>query len=359
MTERIKFLAVFGAIILAALVSASFFSSAYNAQCLAGEPIRLAAGQTLDITGIREPDAVLLKLRMIDNIQTPSIGIFGNHVVERMNSHTVEAAVGNQSSFFNYGVPHASLEELTDYLAYVIQKQKLPKLVLVGITNPNHGNGAHELGHQWRMYSGVYAATPLAAETVSGFLAKFDRWFLNNIDFQAILYAVSNVLNNKCGNAGAAETGQAGWINYLPRSIAALLRGRQSDVPERKIAWNADGSISDSFKSPMVPMPIESAQKSVLRAGDEYRIADIIMTQSKMVEQAGGRAVFFVVPRFEADEPTQASRILEKALALASAKATIIKIGISQKDYYDPAHPGDAYFESLLREAIPVLSPRK
>ena len=70
-------LAIFLVTFVALMAAATTFSGRYNAQCLGSEKLDLPPGRVLVTSGLRDADTVLLKLRLIDSIKRPDVGIFG------------------------------------------------------------------------------------------------------------------------------------------------------------------------------------------------------------------------------------------------------------------------------------------
>ena len=196
-------LTIFLVTFVALLAAATTFTGRYNAQCLGSDKLDLPPGRVLVTSGLRDADTVLLKLRLIDNIKRPDVGIFGNHVVAKMTADDVTSTLGPKATFYNFGLPHVTTEEMIEYLTYVARRGLMPKIVLIGITDPNHGNGEHILGYQWKMHNDIYIAGSSFSgnslrENLSLLMTKVDRWFVDHIDFQSFLHAVSNAMSNVC-----------------------------------------------------------------------------------------------------------------------------------------------------------------
>jgi hypothetical protein len=72
---------------------------------------------------------------MLSNSNT-TIGLFGNHLVRYMGEAALQANTSNER-FFNFYVPHFSLDQIRDTLLVAEQYNALPcKLILIGVNNP-------------------------------------------------------------------------------------------------------------------------------------------------------------------------------------------------------------------------------
>ena len=352
------------------------FAGSYNAECLGRNSINLGPDQALVTSGLREVDTVLLKLRMIDRIDRPRIGMFGNHVVQMMTKHAVLDAVGETSGFFNFAVPHVSAEEMIEYLTYIETRGKLPKYVFIGITDPNLGR-TNILGYQWRMHGDIYSVGKSLPDltTKQGLdvlMAKLDRWFIDHIDFQSVLHALSNAASDVCsaglryavpdGNNGhfkmvtATEGAKQGRSSLLPASIAHLLSTYLPYDEASLQGWLGDGSLMDNM--PLVPMKVykvEYNEATVMKPDDAERIAAALQRQAEVVRRAGGEPIFFLVPHYQlASDRSPAELVMANALRLAGnlhfldTRNMIPDAGI----YYDPTHPSDEFFRHLLLQAV-------
>ena len=139
----------------------------------------------------------------------------------------------------------------------------------------------------------------------------------------------------------------------LPKSIVDLLTGATGATEFNLAGWLRDGSVFDATAKPMQPMVVERDEFNTLKAGDSERIASALRRQAALVRDAGGEAIFFVVPRYQTGIVTPADRIVANAFRQVSGLHILDVGGVatSPEYFFDAAHPSHLLFRMVLTRA--------
>ena len=337
------------------------------------------AGQLLATNGMDEPTEVAAKLALLRNQPLVDIGIFGNHVVETMAAADVQAELPG-ASVYNFTVPHATVEELVDYVAYVQKLTPLPKTLLIGITDPNHGNGENILGYQYRMARDVYVTSPTLSMITNGGLGYFRNLFeafvVEHLDWQSLLHSVLSE-GIPCRTpvvqtpgqpfsppaAQPRQTSSNGLMRFMPPIIRRLIAERQQAISSYGASgpaegWLADGRLFDPARD-LAPVPkkhytIDPREPNVLSDRDVSRLTRAFAALMDLAQRSGSTPIFFVSPRLQPRHPdTAADHVVDEALRRAGARVIDTRPIVNDETLtIDGIHPSAVFTRWLIRRIV-------
>ena len=320
-----------------------------------------------------------LQLGYVEVAPPPRVGIFGNHQVQ----HFPAEALGWRATdrqYFNYWFENLALPDLRDYLHYLAAIDRLPReLVMVGITSPNNDNGLHiaspsrELPTYIKIWNLTHREGTFAQRAL-----EFARWakeLASGIhDYQVILTAIMGgahlkVINPKrdCETSVPRPAGVVvRWLRgLLPetllRQFGLIDASHYCRMDTRSFGMRADGSVvrRHDYRLTLNDVPFNPERRG-LAAGDDERIASLLVDIFDLIETRNNRQLVFLIPPcYETADRHDSivNQIFSKGVALAKAARPGLKVidhrhlnasHLGERFFYEFDHPAPEYFAEVV-----------
>ena len=309
-----------------------------------------------------------IKLSHILQMKIPQAGVFGHHVVNRFTATPFKNLSLNKT-FFNYHFRHISMEEQLQLLLFLEKKNLLPnEYIFVYLSHPvlgRHHYFANTLNLPDYVYTRDFSKTGkttyeelIENKSENNAFVKYrnkisssiNNYVDKHLDWKNVIHAIGVVIFKDCINLNEDRL-DASKLDILKSDICNI---RKKEI-ER--GWYNDGSAL-APKSPMPDM-IRDTRNTVFRTetdwkpDDHVKIRELLNSINNIGVRNNVKIIFFMPPTFEKLHNGISNRIIDKAL---ESPGNLVIFDDRNKNhnkniYYDPDHPGDYYYESIIKRA--------
>lgn len=315
----------------------------------ANESDAILSTAMVPVDGLTYREYGRIKTVLFKNRPVPDHGLFGLHVVDRMQGN--KDFENRKETFFNYHFLHTSLYEMYLFIKYLKHKNLLPKKsLLITLPNPHLGK-YHYVKLRFEMPSAVYWLGMKDAFksnkfsiffniSIQLFIATLDEWF----DWKNMLYSIKNVVAQTeiCN-----ETSE----NLLTRILPQLQELVCSKKSETYIVTENGARVSSTRKANITPTPSYNEIEFFWKSGDAEQIAAMLKKFIAFGE-TNNREVYFIIPPVyfterKLEHPNEV--MTNKILSHIPEKHIIDDRSRMDKNnfVFDSTHPSTTYWENV------------